>query len=57
VLRTADGMRTKDGDAFLSVDHLFRALSVEKTLSPVLAAAGVSKAGLEDAVKQVRQGG
>ncbi|KAH9253658.1 ATP-dependent chaperone ClpB [Batrachochytrium salamandrivorans] len=55
VLRTADGMRQKDGDAFLSVDHLVRALAMEKQLSPLFDSAGLPVRVLEDAIKSVRQ--
>jgi len=57
LLRTADGLRGKDGDQFVSVDHLVRALAMEKTIKPVFEAAGLSQKALDDAVAAVRQGG
>jgi ATP-dependent Clp protease ATP-binding subunit ClpB len=57
LLRTADGMRAKDGDQFVAVDHVVRALAMEKTIKPVFEASGMSQKALEDAVKSVRQGG
>lgn len=57
LLRTADGLRQKDGDQYVSVDHVVRALGMDKTISPVFQAGGMSQKALDDAVSAVRQGG
>jgi len=57
LLRTADGFRQKDGDQFVAVDHIVRALAIDKAINPVFQAAGMSQKALDEAVASVRQGG
>jgi len=57
MLRIADGYRQKDGDQFVAVDHIIRALSSDKTIGPIFQAAGMSSAAVDEAVAAVRQGG
>jgi ATP-dependent Clp protease ATP-binding subunit ClpB len=56
LMRTADGFRGKDGDTFVAVDHVLRALVAEKSVAQVFQDGGLGPKAMDDAVKAVRAG-
>jgi len=56
VLRAAQQKQKKDGDSFLSVDHVLRALAVESSIKDAFSSGGVTPDSLEQSVKDIRAG-
>jgi len=56
VIRAAQQKQKKDGDSFLSVDQVLRALVVEPSLKETFVSSGISPDALEQAVKEMRGG-
>jgi ATP-dependent Clp protease ATP-binding subunit ClpB len=54
VLRTADGLRNKIGDQYLSTDQVLKALSMDSSLSSAFKSANVDTVRLDEAAKQSR---
>lgn len=54
VLRHAQQIQKKQGDSHLAVDHVLLALAEEKDIISILGDSGLSKAQLQDTVKQLR---
>jgi ATP-dependent Clp protease ATP-binding subunit ClpB len=55
VLRAAQQFQKKDGDSFLTVDHVLKALAVDSgTVKDALKEGGLTPEKLEEAVKELR---